>query len=168
MVQQVGMHFFSKFTSFANESKWSAQQRQNQLCWSLDGKARKYYASLIQREPTIQYFDVIFKLEKRYAPQELPEVAQVHFNYARQAPEESCVDWAERLQTLASQAFSNLPDDYVQKQLVLRFCQGSTDREAGQHTLNHKPPTLENALLVTRMFQHARQARPCMANLGRK
>ena len=124
----------------------------------MDGKASEYYASLIQREPTIQYFDVVFGLEKRFAPEELPEVAQMHFNYARQNSEESYVEWAERLQTLASQAFPNLPNDYVQKQLVLRFCQGSTDREAGQHTLNHQPPTLDDALRVTRMFQHAKQA----------
>ena len=150
--------FFAKFTSFADDSNWNAQQRQNQLCWCLEGKASEYYASLVKREPNIQYFDIVFKLERRYAPQELPEVAQVHFTCARQTSEESCAEWADRLFTLATQAFPKLPDEYVQKQLVLRFCQGSTDREAGQHTLNCQPATLEQAIRITRMFQHARQA----------
>ena len=97
-------------------------------------------------------------MEKRFAPQELPEVAHVQFNNTRQSQDESCVEWAERLQALATQAFPNLPGSYVEQQLVLRFCQGSTDREAGQHTLNHQPPTLDNALRITRMFKHARQA----------
>ena len=150
--------FLAKFNTFAKKYNWDAEERQDQLCWCLEGKASEYYASLIKRDPDIEYREAMSKLETRFAPQELPEVAHMHFNYARQAPAETCMEWADRLLTLATQAFSNLPEDYVQRQLVLRFCQGSSDREAGQHTLNCQPPTLDQAIRITRMFQHTRQA----------
>ena len=82
----------------------------------------------------------------------------MHFTYARQAPDESIVRWADRLMSLALQAFPDLPESYVQKQVVMRFCQGSTDKDAGQHALNSRPQTIEQAIEDFKWYQHSHRA----------
>ena len=113
---------------------------------------------LISREPDITFQDLVHKLEKRFTLRELPETSQMLFHMARQAPDESTMEWADRLMTLASQAFPELPEDYVQGQIVMRFCQGNFDKEAGQHAMNSRPKTLEDAVDMVRWYQHTYRA----------
>ena len=150
--------FIAKFRLFADESHWDMSQRKNHLCWALDGEASKYTAMILEREPYITYSVLAEKLEKRFTKRELPEVSQMHFTYARQAPDESIVRWADRLMSLALQAFPDLPESYVQKQVVMRFCQGSSDKDAGQHALNSRPQTIEQAIEEFKWFQHSHRA----------
>jgi hypothetical protein len=81
----------------------------DQLCWCLDGKASEYYALLVERNQEMVYMDLIRKLEKRFGFRELPETAQVQFNNARQTPDELLEDWADRVLSLATRAFRDLP-----------------------------------------------------------
>ena len=150
--------FIAKFQLFADESQWDVNQRKNYLCWALDGEASKYMAMLLEREHYITFHVLVQRLEKRFTKRELPEVCQMHFTYARQAPDESVVKWADRLMTLASQAFPDLPENYVQKQVVMRFCQGSSDKDAGQHALNSRPQTIERAIEDFKWFQLSHRA----------
>jgi hypothetical protein len=57
--------------------------------------------------------DLIRKLEKRFGFRELPETAQVQFNNARQTPEELLEDWADRVLSLATRAFRDLPTHWL-------------------------------------------------------
>ena len=144
--------FFTKFTSFADEYDWNSRQRQTQLCWCLDGKASEYYASLLEREPSLGYSGIIHKLQTRFGPCELPEVSQMRFTYARQRTDATQTEWADRLLTLAMQAFPGLPEEHLQRQVILRFCQGSNSREAAQFAINSQPKTLDEALYRVRLF----------------
>jgi hypothetical protein len=74
--------------------------------------------------------DLIRKLEKRFGFRELPETAQVQFNNARQTPDELLEDWADRVLSLATRAFRDLPETHVYQQAVVRLCQGASDKEA--------------------------------------
>ena len=150
--------FFAKFTSYADECKWSAKQRKNNLCWCLESKASEFYALLVEREPNLEYFDLIQKLEKRFGLRDLPEATQLQFNYARQSADESILDWADRVLYLATRAFPDLPELHVQKQVVLRFCQGCSDREAGQYAINTRPSSIEAAIDNVKWFRHTQRA----------
>ena len=74
-------------------------------------------------------------LAKRFGFRELPETALVIFNNAMQMSGESLDNWADRVLTLASKAFWLLPEEYLSQQAILKFCQGSLDREAGDKSL---------------------------------
>ena len=74
---------------------------------------------------------------------------------ARQAPEESCLNWADRLMALATHAFPNLSDEVIQGQVINTFCQGASDREAGQHAVHSRPQTLEEAVDLVRGYKNS-------------
>lgn len=98
------------------------------------------------------------KLEKRFGFKELPETAQVQFQNARQALEESLEDWADRVLSLATKAFRGLPDEHMYQQAILRLCQGAADKEAGSYASNVRPQTMEDAVDKIRWYQHNHQA----------
>lgn len=56
--------FFVKFTKYADASHWTTAERQDQLCWCLDGKASEFYTNIISRNQDIEYFDLVRKMEK--------------------------------------------------------------------------------------------------------
>ena len=59
--------FFVRFTTFAQEQQWTGRQRKNNLCWCLQGKASNYFAMVMEREPNLEYFDSVRRLEKRFS-----------------------------------------------------------------------------------------------------
>ena len=116
--------FYAKFSRYAEVSEWTEGECRDQLCWCLDGKASEYYALLVERNQEMVYMDLIRKLEKRFGFRELPETAQVEFNNARQTPDKLLEDWADRVLSLATRAFRDLPETHMYKQAVVRLCQG--------------------------------------------
>ena len=105
--------FYAKFSHYAEVSEWTEGECRDQLCWCLDGKASEYYALLVERNQEMGYMDLIRKLEKRFGFRELPETAQVQFNNARQTPDELLEDWADRVLSLATRAFRDLPETHM-------------------------------------------------------
>jgi hypothetical protein len=104
------------------------------------------------------YMDLIRKLEKRFGFRELPETAQVQFNNARQTPDELKEDWADRVLSLATRAFRDLPEFHMYQQAVVRLCQGAADKEARSYAFNIRPKNIEEAIDKMRWFQHNYQA----------
>ena len=92
------------------------------------------------------YKDLILKIEKRFGFRELPETAQVQFNNARQTPEELLADWADQVLSSAIRAFGDLPENHMYQQVVVRFCQGAADKEAGSYASNIRLKTLKRPL----------------------
>ena len=150
--------FFVKFSKYADRSQWTTQDRKDQLCWCLDGKASEFYTTLISRDDNMDYFDLVRKLEKRFNFQDLPETLQVQFMGARQNPGEKLEDWADRLLSLATKAFRHLPEDHASTQAILRFCQGCSDKEAGQHAATQRPTSMEDAIDKIKWYQHTVKA----------
>lgn len=150
--------FYTKFSKYAEVQHWSAKECKDYLCWCLDGKASEFYALLIERNRELEFFDLVRKLEKRFGYKDLPETAHIQFMQARQLPQESLDEWADKVLTLATRAFQSLPDEHMYTQAVMRFCQGSVDKEAGQHAANLRPQSIEEAMDKIRWFQHTNQA----------
>ncbi|CAC5404165.1 unnamed protein product [Mytilus coruscus] len=129
--------FFTKFARYPEVCEWGPQECIDQLCWCLEGKASDYNALITERDR---------------------ETARVQFNNARQAPEESLEDWADRVLSLATRAFRNLPDEYMYEQAVTRLCQGIENKELGVQVCNLQPQSIEEAVDKIRLFQHNTQA----------
>ena len=146
--------FNAKFARYAEAQSWTAKTCKDYLCWCLEGKASEFYTLLIERDPNMEYFDIMRKLEKRFGFKDLPETAQIQFMQAKQTTEEKLEEWADRVLSLATRAFKNLPDEHMYQQAIMRLCQGATDKDAGQYAANLRPKTMEDALDRFRWYQH--------------
>lgn len=122
----------------------------------MEGKASEYYALIVERNRNVEYGDLVRKLEKLFGFKELPETAQVQFQNARQALEESLEDWTDRVLSLAKKAFKDLPDEHMYQQPILRLCQ--VNKEAGSYATNVRPQTMEDAVDKIRWYQYNHQA----------
>ena len=139
-------------------SEWTEEECRDQLCWCLDGKASEYYVLLVERNHDMAYKDLTLKIEKRFGFRELPETAQVQFNNACQTPEELLEDWADRVLSLATRAFRELPEKHMYQQAVVRFCQVTADKEVGSYASNIRSKYIEEAIDIMRWHQHNHQA----------
>ena len=150
--------FKHKFLLYASQLGWMPEDCFNCLCWSLTGKAADFYAILLEQKHTLNYRQLLNKLESRFGAKELPATAQGLFQKATQAPRETLEDWADRIMTLATRAFKGLPEHYSNSQAVVRFCQGLTDKEAGHHVCIQEPKSMEQALNGIKWYQYVHQS----------
>ena len=150
--------FKHKFSLYASQLGWTPEDCFNCLCWSLTGKAADFYAILLEQKHTLNYRQLLNKLESRFGAKELPATAQGLFQQATQAPRETLEDWADRIMTLATRAFKDLPEHYSNSQAVVRFCQGLTDKEAGHHVCIQEPKSMEQALNGIKWYQYVHQS----------
>lgn len=91
------------------------------------------YTYIISRNQNIDYFDLLRKIEKRFNFVDLPKTLQVQLIGANQNAGEKLEDWADKLLSLATKAFCELPENHTNSQTILRLCQGCCDKEAGQY-----------------------------------
>ena len=98
------------------------------------------------------------KLENRFGARELPAAAHARFQQATQSPTESLEDWADRVLTLASRAFRDLPEHYSTLQAITRFSQGLADKAVASQVSNKVPATTEGAINNARWCQYVHQA----------
>lgn len=150
--------FFMKFIKYAETQGWSGKDCKDALCLCLTGKASEFYANLCDRDGDMEYYDIVRRFEKRFGFTELPETAIVGFNNARQSSTESLHDWADRIVSLATEAFRNLPEDYMWSQAVLRFCHGCADKEAGEIAANARPKSMDQAIDQVKWAIHTHSA----------
>lgn len=141
-----------KLSSYADASHWT--ERQDQLCWYLDGKASDFYTIIVSRDRQMDYFDLIRKLKKRFNFFDLPDTLQIQFMGGHQNTTEKLEDWADRLLSQAIKAFRDLAEEHVYSQAVWRFCQGCCDKEADLHAAMSRPKSTEEAIDKIKWYQH--------------
>ena len=112
----------------------------------------------MEQKHALNYRLLLNKLESRFGAKELPATAQGLFLQATQAPRETLEDWADRIMTLATRAFKDLPEHYSNSQAVVRFCQGLTDKEAGHHVCIQEQKSMEQALNGIKWYQYVHQS----------
>ena len=101
----------------------------------------------MEREPNLEYFDLAQRLEKRFSTSDLPSTLRMQqFMNLRQKTDESIYEWADRVASLGTKAYIEMPENLIQYELVLKFCQGCMDRESGHYAINMKPQTLDQAI----------------------
>ncbi|KAH3821818.1 hypothetical protein DPMN_123586 [Dreissena polymorpha] len=149
---------YVKFSKYAEAQRWTAQDCKDNLCWCLTGKAGNFFANLVEKYDDMEYIDIIKRFEKRFGYQDFPETATIAFNTARQEREEDLDDWADRIMTLATKAFRDLPEDYIYRQAVIRFCHGCFNKEADEMTANARLSTMEAAVDKVKWAVHTHTA----------
>lgn len=150
--------FSTKFMKFVESNRLSAKDCTENLCWILEGKASEYFTVQLERNPGIEFFDIMSKMERRFGFKELAETSQARLRTAKQYPDEKLTDWTDRVLSLATKAFKDLPEEFMYQQAILTICQGAYDKEAGQHASNLRLATIEEVIDTMRWFQHNRKA----------
>ena len=151
------LSFKKKFNSYRKVMKWSETESKDYLMWSLEGKALDFLTinSDIER---YSFRRIVKKLEARFGVKELTETSKVKFQQASQRPDESLEDWADRVMTLATPAFVDLPEDHLKQEAIAKFSQGCCDKDAGKHACFEHPSTMEEALNLVKHHQYISQA----------
>ncbi|KAH3845264.1 hypothetical protein DPMN_087539 [Dreissena polymorpha] len=123
-------------------NNWTEAESADCLVWCLTGKAVDFYAVRAEGGGTVPYTDLMQRLQERFGAKELPATAQGRFKVAHQEMGESLDDWSDRVLTLATKAFKNLPSTYATQQAVARFCQGLSDKEASKNVSLQVPTSM--------------------------
>ena len=151
------LSFKKKFNSYRKVMKWSETESKDYLMWSLEGKALDFFTITSDIEK-YSFRRIIKKLEARFGVKELTETSKVKFQQASQRPDESLEDWADRVMTLATPAFVDLPEDHLKQEAIAKFSQGCCDKNAGKHACFEHPSTMEEALNLVKHHQYISQA----------
>ena len=151
------LSFKKKFNSYRKVMKWSETEIKDYLMWSLEGKALDFFTITSDIEK-YSFRRIIKKLEARFGVKELTETSKVKFQQASQRPDESLEDWADRVMTLATPAFVDLPEDHLKQEAIAKFSQGCCDKDAGKHACFEHPSTMEEALNLVKHHQYISQA----------
>ncbi|GFN89984.1 hypothetical protein PoB_001649000 [Plakobranchus ocellatus] len=140
---------------------FSEKEAKDYLCWILVDRAADYYTLMMREDRHMPLRQLMKRMEQRFASKHLRETALIWFQNAKQRIEESIEDWAEPLHHLALYAFEEDAGAGLWKrdikQMVLKFCTGCADREAGLHAANMRPESLDEATtyILQYQFNHA-------------
>ena len=74
----------------------------------------------------------------------------------KQYVDEKNADWSERVMTVGYEAFKGLTPDFIEGQLVRRYCSGSQNKEPAEYVLNTKPPTFNEAQRRMKQYRENR------------
>ncbi|XP_052239462.1 uncharacterized protein LOC127850461 isoform X4 [Dreissena polymorpha] len=146
--------FKRKFERYARMQDWSDEECDDCLGWCLTGKAVDFYALLTEGRETLPYAELMQRLQERFGAKELPATAQGRFQVAHQEVGESLDDWSDRVLTLATTAFRDLPYAYATEQAVTKFCHGLLDKEAAKHVSLQIPTSMGDAMNMMKIYSH--------------
>ncbi|XP_060588917.1 uncharacterized protein LOC132744275 [Ruditapes philippinarum] len=152
------LSFKEQFESYRAVSNWTDSESKDYLTWSLQGKALDFFTITNKAGHCYSYKQMMKKLETRFGDQELTETSRVKFQQARQSSDESLDDWADRVLTLSTYAFKDLPEEYRMREAISKFCQGCIDREAGKHACFEHPRSIQAALNAVKHHQYISEA----------
>ena len=150
--------FLHKFVRLSRSQQWNETEQHDQFCFFLEGPASEYYTLMLETTPRLRFSEILRKFDKRFGSSAPDLTHQLNFQSATQNSGESLRQWSDRVLTLATRAFPQLPD--VHTQAIPRLCYGAEDREAGLYALDGQPKTVEEAVDRMQYFQHSRQSRP--------
>lgn len=152
------MSFKRKFKSYRQVLNWSETESKDYLLWSLEGKALDFVTVSATKIERYSFRKIVKKLENRFGVQELKETSKAKFRQASQKPEESLEEWADRVMTLATPAFVDLPEHHLKQEAIAKFCQGCCDKDAAKQVCFEQPSTMEEALNLVKHHQYISQA----------
>ena len=138
--------------------KWSETESKYYLMWSLEGKALDFFTITTTDIEKYSFHRIIKRLETRFGVKELTETSKAKFRQAYQKPEESLEDWADCVMTLATPAFVDFPDEYLNTEAIAKFCQGCSVKDAAKHACFEHPTAMEEALNLVKHHQYISQA----------
>lgn len=152
------LSFKRKFNSYRDVMHWSEEECKDYLMWSLEGKALDFFTITTTESDRYSFRRIMKKLETRFGSKELTETSIAKFRQACQRPDETLEDWADRVMTLATPAFIDLPELNFKQEAIAKFCQGCNDKKAAKHACLENPSSMEEALNMVRHHQYISQA----------
>ena len=138
--------------------KSSKTESKDYLLWSLEGKALDFVTVTATNIVEYSFRKIMKKLESRFGVQELKETSKAKFRQAYQKSEESPEDWADRVMTLATPAFVDLPEQHLKLEVIAEFCQGCCDKDSAKQVCFEQSSTMEEALNLVKHHQYISQA----------
>ena len=142
-----------QFTIYANNARWTPAERLQMFAILVEGKALDYFVSNKPKNGDYRDIEEVFrKFRARFGRTELPQSLRNEFQQLRQRSEETIDDWADRVQSMASDAFSGMADDYVTEETVRRFCQGLHDKDAATFVGSRLPRDLATAIQAVKEY----------------
>jgi hypothetical protein len=148
-------HFILKFNSYCRSQGYRNEEKLDALMWCLTGKASTFYMALLERYPHLNFYQVETELKERFDQGGGPENLMAQFMSETQSPNEELRDWADRVLSLAYRALKDLPDDQAMSMAVTRFCQGCSDKQAGQAIITgiQRPASVSAAVRAIEWYQ---------------
>ena len=150
--------FETKFRRFAELRDWTPRDCKDNLCIVLKGAASEYFTVLNSRDAGLTFEDFMMKLKKRFGFSEIPETARVKFDSLKQNSDETLEAFADRVLQLATYAFTDIPDVYVNEKVIMRICHGIRNRDAGMHAANLHLTGVEDVLDKIKKFEYNHKA----------
>ena len=138
--------FKNMFEMRANALGWNEQYRFQNMCLCLTGKAVDYYVKIRDQGKCRTYRDFQRQMDLRFNRREDPATIRLQFSHLKQGVDEPLEDWSERVMTKANEAFHGIDPAFIEQEMIMRFCSGSTDKEAAQFVMNCSPTSLEDAM----------------------
>ena len=138
--------FRNMFEMRANALGWNEQSRFQNMCLCLTGKAVDYYVKIRDQGKCRTYRDFQQQMDLRFNRREDPATIRLQFSHLKQGVDEPLEDWGERVMTKANEAFHGIDPAFIEQEMIMRFCSGSTDKEAAQFVMNCSPTSLEDAM----------------------
>ena len=142
-----------QFTIYANRVGWTPAERLQMFAMLVEDKALDYYVSNEPRHRGYGNIEEAFnKFRARFSRTELPQSLRGEFHQLRQKPEESIDDWADRVQSVASNAFVGMADDFLTEETVRRFSQGLYNTDAAMFVGSKLPASLPKAIQAAKEY----------------
>ena len=110
----------------ARSEQWTEVEQHDQFCFALEGMASEYYTLLLETDPGIHLGAILRKFEKRFGSSAPDLTHQLNFQSAVQGSE-SLRQWSDRVLTLATRAFPQLPNVHVRAVAPEEEPQGTGD-----------------------------------------
>jgi hypothetical protein len=146
-----------KFVRLSRSQQWLEVKQHDQFCFALEGTASDYNTLLLDTDPNLTLADILRRFNKRFGSSAPELMHQLNFQLASQNAGESLRQWANRMLTLATQAFPAAPD--IHTHAIPQLCYGAEDRDAGLYALDGQPRTVEQAVDRMQYYQHSRQTK---------
>lgn len=162
------MSFKQKFESYRSVLNWSDSECRDYLNWSLEGKALDFFTITTSLGEHLSYHKIMEKFENRFGSKELTETSRAKFQQSFQRHDESLEDWADRVLTLATTAFRDLPEHHRMQEAISKFCQGCADKDAAKHACFEHPRSMQAALEAVKHHQYISQAVEGKKQTGRR
>ena len=154
--------FMNMFYVRAEAFEWTDEAKFLNLKMCFVDKALDYFIKMRNQGKCHNFRDTVTRMEMRFDRKEDQQTLVLQFNNLRQTVDESIEDWSERVMTLGHEAFNSIAPEFVEHQIVYRFCTGCLDKDAAQHVLNAQVSTLEEAL--QRMKRYKENSRSIYGN----
>ena len=148
--------FLNMFEMRATHMRLSEQDKLEKIILCLTGKAIDFYMKLRDQGKCRTFENFKAQMETRFDLKDDAAILQSKFNTMKQYVDEKNADWSERVMTVGYEAFKGLTPDFIEGQLVRRYCSGSQDKEAAEYVLNTKPPTFEEAQRRMKQYRENR------------